>query len=112
MAEEKDAVAAARVFKCEECHKEIAKYTCPGCSLRTCSLPCVRAHKERTSCSGKRDRSSFVPITSFDDTHLLSDYNLLEEILRNAESARRFRAPFNTRQRQPNDRLMFLKRQA
>eukprot|EP00250_Pteridium_aquilinum_P018153 c23969_g6_i1 orf=117-1037(+) len=113
MEDEQDAAAsAARVAKCEECNKEATKYKCPGCSFRSCSLPCVRAHKQRTSCSGKRDRTAFVPIASFDDTHLLSDYNLLEEVLMHSESARRFRAPFNTWQRAPNDRLMFLKRQA
>lgn len=105
-------VTAGGAVKCEECKKEVAKYKCPACSHRTCSLQCVRAHKERLSCTGKRDRTAFVPIDSFDDTQLLSDFCLLEEALRQSESARRFRAPFNTRKLEPYDHLMVLKRQA
>ncbi|MCO5554204.1 hypothetical protein L7F22_007732 [Adiantum nelumboides] len=186
---EKRAMARG-VVNCEECKKEVAKYKCPACSLRSCSLPCVRAHKTRTSCSGKRDRTGFVPMDSFDDAQLLSgilltrltspnshdnlgisqlglfyeihplsayqnaggvlplsttaegihferqfpgaalcqfqqhlplqaicigagaDYQLLEEALRKSESARRYRAPFNTRKLEPYDRSMILKRQA
>ncbi|KAI5078679.1 hypothetical protein GOP47_0006350 [Adiantum capillus-veneris] len=108
---EKRAMAVGTV-KCEECKKEVAKYKCPACFLRSCSLPCIRAHKERTSCSGKRDRTAFVPMDSFDDSQLLSDYQLLEEILRQSESARRFRAPFNTRKLEPYERLSILKREA
>ncbi|CAJ1952533.1 unnamed protein product [Sphenostylis stenocarpa] len=76
---------------CEECKSNPWKYTCPGCSLHSCSLPCVKSHKERTGCSGKRDQTQFVPISMFDDNVLLSDYNLLEEVKRVAESAHRMR---------------------
>ncbi|WOL00868.1 box C/D snoRNA protein 1 [Canna indica] len=74
---------------CEECGSNPWKYRCPGCSICTCSLPCVKAHKERTSCTGKRSRTEFVPLPQFDDNLLLSDYNLLEETKRVAESAHR-----------------------
>ena len=30
-----------------------AIYRCPRCSKRTCSLPCVRQHKEDSKCSGQ-----------------------------------------------------------
>ncbi|XP_042418250.1 box C/D snoRNA protein 1-like [Zingiber officinale] len=63
------------------------KYRCPGCSLLTCSLPCVKSHKQRTSCTGKRNRTDFVPLSQFDDSLLLSDYSLLEETKRLVESA-------------------------
>jgi hypothetical protein len=52
-----------------------SKYKCPACGFRSCSLPCVRAHKLKTSCSGKRDRTSFLPISAFDDARLLSGQN-------------------------------------
>ncbi|XVF79581.1 hypothetical protein PTKIN_Ptkin15bG0000700 [Pterospermum kingtungense] len=81
---------------CEECKKEASKYNCPGCCLRTCSLPCVNAHKQRTGCSGKRNLTCFVPLSKFDDNLLLSDYNLLEETKRVAESARRIRSKLCT----------------
>ncbi|KAL4340528.1 hypothetical protein GQ457_08G024160 [Hibiscus cannabinus] len=77
---------------CEECKKKASKYTCPGCRLRTCSLPCVNAHKQRTGCNGKRNATSFVPLSQFDDNLLISDYNLLEETKRVAETAERIRS--------------------
>lgn len=76
---------------CEECVDKEWKYKCPGCSIRTCSLGCVKAHKKRTGCSGKRSVTHFVPLSSFDDNVLLSDYNFLEETKRVAESATRLR---------------------
>ncbi|KAF3792697.1 Box C/D snoRNA protein 1 [Nymphaea thermarum] len=80
-----------RASLCEECGVQPFKYRCPGCSLRTCSLPCVKSHKKRTNCNGRRDRTHFIPISEFNDAHLISDYNLLEETKRVAESARKLR---------------------
>ncbi|KAJ9158698.1 hypothetical protein P3X46_024259 [Hevea brasiliensis] len=76
---------------CEECKENPSKYKCPGCSIRSCSLPCVKAHKQRTGCSGKRLQTQFVPLSQFNDNLLLSDYSLLEEMKRVAESAQRMR---------------------
>lgn len=56
---------------CEECGQNPSKYKCPGCSLRTCSLPCVKSHKQRTSCTGKRP-TTFVPLSEFNDNLLIS----------------------------------------
>ena len=36
---------------CAVCALAVAKYTCPRCSVRTCSLACVRAHKRRRVCA-------------------------------------------------------------
>ncbi|GLJ52472.1 hypothetical protein SUGI_1116170 [Cryptomeria japonica] len=77
---------------CEECRENPFKYKCPGCGLRSCSLPCVKAHKLRTRCTGKRNRTQYVPLSQFDENWLVSDYNLLEEILRMTEAAKRTRA--------------------
>ncbi|CAN6439245.1 unnamed protein product [Victoria cruziana] len=82
---------APRSPLCEECGVKPFKYRCPGCSLRTCCLPCVKSHKRRTNCSGKRDRTHFIHLSEFNDSHLLSDYCLLEETKRVAESARKLR---------------------
>ncbi|XAR54316.1 hypothetical protein NMG60_11029385 [Bertholletia excelsa] len=76
---------------CEECKSNPSKYKCPGCSIRSCSLPCVTAHKQRTGCTGKRQQTQFVPLSQFDDNLLLSDYNMLEDVKRVAESAQRMR---------------------
>ncbi|KAK9806763.1 hypothetical protein WJX72_001783 [[Myrmecia] bisecta] len=32
---------------CKVCTKQFAKYTCPRCNLRYCSLPCYKAHSTR-----------------------------------------------------------------
>lgn len=76
---------------CEECKTNPSKYKCPGCSLRSCSLPCVKAHKQRTGCTGKRPLTNYLPLSQFDDNVLLSDYNMLEDVKRVAESAQRTR---------------------
>ncbi|CAM8889057.1 unnamed protein product [Rhodiola kirilowii] len=80
-----------RPTMCEECNSNPSKYTCPGCSVRSCGLSCVKAHKQRTGCTGKRKATSFVPLSKFDDNQLISDYNLLEEVKRVADSAKRGR---------------------
>lgn len=77
---------------CDECKTNIFKYKCPGCSVRSCSLPCVKAHKKRTGCTGKRHQlTEFVPISKFNDEIILSDYNMLEDVKRIADSAKRRR---------------------
>lgn len=58
--------------QCEECKSNPSKYKCPGCSMQSCSLPCVKAHKARTGCTGKRNQTQFVPISQFNDSILLS----------------------------------------
>jgi hypothetical protein len=57
---------------CEECKANPSKYKCPGCSVRSCSLPCVKAHKQRAGCTGKRNQTQFVPLSQFDDNLLVS----------------------------------------
>ncbi|KAG9147776.1 hypothetical protein Leryth_018831 [Lithospermum erythrorhizon] len=76
---------------CEECKTNIAKYKCPACSFRSCSLPCVKSHKQHTGCTGKKLYNHVVPLSQFDDSLLLSDYNMLEDVKRVAESAHRAR---------------------
>ncbi|XP_003744671.1 box C/D snoRNA protein 1 [Galendromus occidentalis] len=64
--------------QCSICQKS-AKYRCPRCALRTCSVDCVRSHKEASGCSGLRDRTAYVPLSKFTEMDLQSDYRLLEE---------------------------------
>eukprot|EP00252_Welwitschia_mirabilis_P005891 TRINITY_DN16485_c0_g1_i1.p1 TRINITY_DN16485_c0_g1~~TRINITY_DN16485_c0_g1_i1.p1 ORF type:complete len:368 (+),score=42.87 TRINITY_DN16485_c0_g1_i1:111-1214(+) len=74
---------------CEECKENGWKYKCPGCGIRTCGLDCVKKHKQRTLCTGKRNRTEFVAVAGMDDKTLVSDYNFLEDALRACESAKR-----------------------
>ncbi|KZV20413.1 box C/D snoRNA protein 1 [Dorcoceras hygrometricum] len=83
--------ANGRPILCEECKVKPSKYKCPGCSLRSCSLLCVNAHKQRTACTGKKPVANSAPLSKFDDNLILSDYNMLEDVKRIAESAQRIR---------------------
>ncbi|XP_051128124.1 uncharacterized protein LOC127249396 [Andrographis paniculata] len=76
---------------CAECKINASKYKCPGCSIRSCSLPCVNSHKHRTGCTGKKSLAMVVPTSQFDDDLLLSDFNLLEDVKRFTDSAQRMR---------------------
>ncbi|XP_059277301.1 putative box C/D snoRNA protein SPCC613.07 [Lycium ferocissimum] len=76
---------------CSECKSNTWKYKCPCCFIRTCSLPCVKSHKAKTGCTGKRSLTHVVPLSKFDDNILLADYNMLEDVKRVAESAKRMR---------------------
>lgn len=57
---------------CASCHKEAAKYRCPACGTASCSVGCVKAHKQATGCTGKRKRTDFVPLSEFNDDNLVS----------------------------------------
>jgi hypothetical protein len=54
------------------------KYTCPRCSARTCSLPCIKVHKSNTGCDGQRDPTKFVTLTEFGQGDWGGDYAYLE----------------------------------
>ncbi|KAI0776123.1 hypothetical protein BD413DRAFT_677249 [Trametes elegans] len=66
---------------CAICQTAAAKYTCPRCGVRTCSLPCVAGHKARgAGCSGVRDRAAYVPPNAYGYMALMSDYTFLEDV--------------------------------
>lgn len=64
---------------CEMCMKDDARYKCPACSARTCSLECVRGHKSRKQCDGVR-KHEFVPVSEFTDTHMHQDISFLSRV--------------------------------
>ncbi|XP_041646380.1 box C/D snoRNA protein 1 [Cheilinus undulatus] len=74
---------------CGVCGSEEAKYRCPACLAHSCSLPCVKKHKEDSGCSGVRNKTAFVKLSQFDEMALLSDYRFLEDTGRFADSANR-----------------------
>ena len=71
---------------CAVCNKEESKYTCPRCSIRTCSLPCSTAHKAATSCSGVRDKAKYVPLNQYNWGKMADDYTFLEQVGRQVET--------------------------
>lgn len=57
-----------------------AKYSCPKCEVKTCSLKCSRIHKAELACDGLRDKTKYLPMHQFDDVVCESDYRLLQSI--------------------------------
>ena len=76
----KEFAEARKNVKCWSCKINIAKYKCPRCSIRTCSVACVKHHKKLIDCNGIRYRTGFVSKADFNENNLLGDYRFLEEI--------------------------------
>lgn len=75
---------------CAICASNPSRYTCPRCSLRTCSLPCSTAHKTLgEGCSGIRNKAAYVPMNQYGYMALMNDYAFLEEIERKVTEAGR-----------------------
>ncbi|KAI0484460.1 hypothetical protein GGR56DRAFT_613924 [Xylariaceae sp. FL0804] len=71
---------------CTICHMQMPKYKCPRCGARTCSLACVKKHKNWSSCNGERDATVFVPREKLKtEAGIDHDYNFLTKIERTVE---------------------------
>ncbi|XP_029649702.1 box C/D snoRNA protein 1 [Octopus sinensis] len=79
----------SEIAKCDVCQKQPFKYRCPCCSKQTCSLTCVKQHKNDTGCSGVRNKTAFVAVDDFSDLNLLNDYRLLEDTARVTDKCKR-----------------------
>nr|CAH7762000.1 unnamed protein product [Callosobruchus chinensis] len=79
----------SKLGQCEVCDYHEAKYTCPRCEVKTCSLKCNKIHKLEVECSGDRDRTKYVPMQKFTSLDLSSDYRLLEEITRGLDASKK-----------------------
>lgn len=76
---------------CGQCSQAVAKYTCPGCSTKTCSFPCSKAHKQAASCSGVRNPATYVPMNAYSYGALMSDYTFLEDLGRKSDIVKKER---------------------
>ncbi|KAJ7638571.1 hypothetical protein FB45DRAFT_405975 [Roridomyces roridus] len=66
---------------CSLCSQRYAIYTCPRCTIRTCSLPCSSAHKTQgAGCSGARDKAAYVPMNRYGWGTMMDDYTFLEDV--------------------------------
>lgn len=73
---------------CAICRVQTPKYKCPRCGTRTCSLPCIKKHKNWSSCNGERDPTVYVPVSKLrTDAGIDHDYNFLIKIERSVEIA-------------------------
>ncbi|XP_014559291.1 hypothetical protein COCVIDRAFT_13638 [Bipolaris victoriae FI3] len=73
---------------CSVCNTTQFKYRCPGCSARTCSLPCYKRHQQWAQCSGKRDPTKFVKKSQLlTPAGIDHDFNFLSGIERDLDRA-------------------------
>lgn len=79
---------ADRERPCSQCEAVAARYTCPGCAARTCSVPCAKAHKSATGCSGVRNPAGYVPMNAYSYGSLMSDYTFLEDLGRKSDGVK------------------------
>ncbi|KAH8677892.1 hypothetical protein BX600DRAFT_139521 [Xylariales sp. PMI_506] len=71
---------------CGICHVNTPRYKCPRCGARTCSLSCVKKHKNWSSCNGERDPTVYIPPAKLrTDAGIDHDYNFLTKIERKVE---------------------------
>jgi hypothetical protein len=61
--------------QCQVCHQQTHKYTCPGCSIKFCSVACSKKHKSETSCTGERSKTKFIDLKEFKNSDLSSGLN-------------------------------------
>eukprot|EP01087_Luapelamoeba_hula_P015240 TRINITY_DN4528_c0_g1_i2.p1 TRINITY_DN4528_c0_g1~~TRINITY_DN4528_c0_g1_i2.p1 ORF type:complete len:332 (-),score=44.60 TRINITY_DN4528_c0_g1_i2:183-1178(-) len=90
-----DSAAAAEFQRCGGCTDQPAKYTCPRCNFRSCSLSCCKRHKVDLDCSGQRNPVAFTPLQNMDDQTLSSDLHFLEGGMRTVDVAKRLRPASN-----------------
>ena len=68
---------------CQQCEKDEYKYKCPRCQTLTCSLSCVKQHKEQTGCSGVKEPeqigNSMVKVGEMNVNMLRKEMKFLED---------------------------------
>ena len=79
---------------CDACGSAAAKYTCPACARKSCSLACVNRHKAAHECDGKRARVGFIDVRDFTDGDVVRDYRFLEDAGATGERAKRWKPTF------------------
>ncbi len=71
-------------------HVKPHNYRCPRCSTLTCSLPCIKRHKQWAECNGVRDPSVYVKQKDLATPKGIDhDYNYLTSIERELDHAER-----------------------
>lgn len=75
-------ITTTSLVLCQICHNSQFKYRCPGCAVQTCSLACVKSHKLKNNCDGKRKLTEFVKLDKFNYRNLTDDISFLESSAR------------------------------
>lgn len=75
---------------CAICHINTPRYKCPRCTMRTCSVSCVKKHRAWSDCTGARDATTYVvPSRLRTPAGVDHDYNFLHSVERGVERAER-----------------------
>lgn len=75
--------------RCRVCRAALHKYTCPACFSKSCSVECIKRHKQDTGCSGMRSRVRFIPASKYDINSLIDDSAFLQQVARAKDVAKR-----------------------
>lgn len=59
------------------CNSGAAKYCCPKCEVKTCSLLCVNIHKKELDCDGKKYKTGFKKLEKFEDSDMSQGIEIL-----------------------------------
>jgi len=71
-------------------HVKAHRYRCPRCSSLTCSLTCIKRHKQWAQCNGVRDPSVYIKRADLATPKGIDhDYNYLTSIEREIDHAER-----------------------
>ncbi|KAK6363836.1 hypothetical protein TWF730_001243 [Orbilia blumenaviensis] len=82
---------------CSVCVEAQAKYTCPVCSARTCSLVCSKRHKLRASCEGQLRPSAFKSKSDLGrPSQVAADFGFLDSVQRALQRAADSQSPPST----------------
>ncbi|KAI8081370.1 uncharacterized protein BX664DRAFT_340227 [Halteromyces radiatus] len=76
---------------CQVCNEQPSKYKCPRCDIRSCSVICVKQHKQTQSCSGERSKTHYVSMKDYNESNMMSDYVYLEDMSRQSDNVIRSR---------------------
>lgn len=64
------------------------RYRCPRCFTLTCSLPCIKRHKQWAQCNGVRDPTAYIKQKDLATPKSIDhDYNYLTSIEREIDQA-------------------------
>lgn len=74
---------------CIICHTPTSKYRCPRCLRSTCSLACIKQHKQLFQCDGQVERSSYKSLNQLHDSDIIKDYSLLQDVAHTIDGSRR-----------------------
>lgn len=82
------ASSSIRTDLCGSCRQAVAKYRCPRCERRSCSLACVDKHKKEAKCHGRRSVAR-VATNQFSDDVLRADVRFLDHVAQVTERSAR-----------------------